>query len=171
MVAWLWNSYHHDDFLECWNMSPSAHLTSEQLKEVIDNKKKTDTGAMEVQEQVEDAEKVLDPDNSRSVFNTVLITIHNECERKSLDEEDRLPNANPMNQSIADRVPGNMHSIPGLPGMMVQVHQVWAIWLIVRRWVGSQICQEHWWQMKWVLARRLAQWQRQWYANCWLRWY
>jgi len=35
-------------------MSLSAQLTSEQLKEIIDDEMKTDQGAREVQEQVED---------------------------------------------------------------------------------------------------------------------
>ena len=48
-------------------MSPSAQLTSEQLKEFIEDEKNTDKGAREVQEQVEDGEEVLDPDNTSSV--------------------------------------------------------------------------------------------------------
>jgi len=35
--------------------------------------------------------------------------------------------------------------------------------------VGIQICQECWWQIKWVLGRLLPHWQRLWYAICWLR--
>ena len=31
---------------------------------------------------------------------------------------------------------------------------------------GMQICQEHWWQMKWPLRRCLTLWQRLGYANC-----
>jgi hypothetical protein len=45
-------------------MSQSAQLTSEQLKESIENKKKTGPGLSEVQEQVEDGEEILDPDSS-----------------------------------------------------------------------------------------------------------
>jgi len=36
-----------------------------------------------------------------------------------------------------DRVPGRKYSIPGLPGTYFLVHQVWAIWFIVRRWVSD----------------------------------
>jgi len=35
-------------------MGPSAQLTSEQLKEIIEDEKKTDQGSREVQKQVED---------------------------------------------------------------------------------------------------------------------
>ena len=55
-------------------MSPSAQLTSEQLKNIIEDKKKTDKGPRVVQEQVEDGEEVLNPENTRSVLSTVLNT-------------------------------------------------------------------------------------------------
>jgi len=116
-------------------MSPCAQLTSEQLKEIIEDEKKTDQGSREVQEQVEDGEEVLDPDNTSSVLSTVLNTINNEFEHKCLDEAVRLLNAHPIRQSTNDRVPGQKYSIPGLPGTKFLAHQVWAIWLIVRRWV------------------------------------
>jgi len=61
-------------------MSPSTQRTSEQWKEIIEDEKKTDQGAREVQEQVEDGEEVLDPDNSISVLSTVLNTINNKFE-------------------------------------------------------------------------------------------
>jgi len=116
-------------------MSPSAQLTLEQLQEIIEDKIKTDQGAREVQEQVEDGEEVLDPENTSSVLSTVLNTINNEFEHKCLDEAVRLLNAHPIRQSTGDRVPGHKYSILGLPGTKVLAHQVWAIWLIVRRWV------------------------------------
>jgi len=34
---------------------------------------------------------------------------------------------------------------------------------------GIQICLECWWQIKWVLARHLPQWQQLWYTKCWLK--
>jgi hypothetical protein len=37
-------------------MTPSAKLTSQQLKQIIEDEKKTDQGAREVKEQVEDGE-------------------------------------------------------------------------------------------------------------------
>jgi hypothetical protein len=58
-------------------MSSSAQLTSEQLKEIIEDAKKTHNSAWEVQEQVEDGEDVLDPANTSSVLNTVFSTINN----------------------------------------------------------------------------------------------
>jgi len=116
-------------------MSPSAQLTSEQLKEIIEDEKKTDQGAWEVREQVEDGEEVLDPENTSSVLSTVLNTINNEFEHECLDEAVRLLNAHPIRQSAADRVPGHKYSIPGLPGTKFLAHQVWTIWFIVRRWV------------------------------------
>ena len=61
-------------------MSPSAQLTWDQLKEIMEDEKNTDKGAWEVQEQVEDGEEVLDPANTSSVLNTVLSTINNKFE-------------------------------------------------------------------------------------------
>jgi len=116
-------------------MSPSAQLTYEQLKENIEDEKKTDQRAREVQEQVEDCETVLDPDNTSSVLSTVLNTINNEFEHECLDEVVRLLNVHPICQSTDDRVPGHKYSIPGVPGTKFVAHQVWAIWFIVRRWV------------------------------------
>jgi len=116
-------------------MSPSAHLTTEQLKEIIEDEKKTDHGAREVQEQVEDGEEVLDLENTSSVLSTVLNTINNEVEHECLDEAGRLLNAHSIRQSADDHVPGHKYSIPGLPGTKFLAHQVWAIWFIVRRWV------------------------------------
>jgi hypothetical protein len=73
-------------------MSPSAQLTSEQLKEIIDDEKNTDKGARVVQEQVEDGKEVLDLANSSAVLNTVPSTINNEFPHKCLDEAVRLVN-------------------------------------------------------------------------------
>jgi hypothetical protein len=116
-------------------MSPSAQLTSEQLKEIIDDEMMTDQGSRQVQEQVEDGKAVLDPDNTSSVLSTVLNTINNECEHECLDEAVRLLNGHPIGQSTDDRVPGHKYSHPGLPGTKFLAHQLWAIWFIVRRWV------------------------------------
>jgi len=52
-------------------MSPSAQLTSELLKEIIEVEMKIDQAAREVQEQV-DCEEDLNPENTRSVLNTVV---------------------------------------------------------------------------------------------------
>jgi len=108
-------------------MSPSTQLTWEQLKEIIEDEKKTYKGAREVQEQVEDGEEVLDPENTCSVLNTVLNTNNNEFEHKSLDETVRLQNAHLICQSTDDCVPGHKYSIPGLPATKFLLHQVWAI--------------------------------------------
>jgi hypothetical protein len=116
-------------------MSPSAQLTSAQLKEIIEDEKRTDQGAREVQEQVEDGEEVLDPDNTSTVLSTVLNTINNEFEHECLDEVVRLLNTHYIHQSADDRVTGHKYSIPGLRGTQCLAHQVWAIWFIVRRWV------------------------------------
>jgi len=116
-------------------MSLSSQLTSEQLKELIEDEKNMDKSAREVQEQVEDGEEVLNPENTSSVLNTVLNTINNEFEHECLDEAVRVLNAHPICQSTDDSVPGHKYSIPGLPGTNFLVHQVWAIWFIVRRWV------------------------------------
>ena len=96
---------------------------------------KTDQGARDVQEQVEDGEELLDPDNTSSVLSTVLNTINNEFEHECLDEAFRLLNANSILQSPDDHVPGHKYSIPGLPGTEFLAHQAWAMRLIMRRWV------------------------------------
>jgi SNF2 family DNA or RNA helicase len=116
-------------------MCISAQLTSEQLKEIIEDDMNTDKSAREVREQVEDGEEVPDPENTSLVLNTVRNTINNEFEHKCLDEAIRLVNALPLRQSPDDRIPGCRYSIPGLPGTKFSVHQVWANWFIVRRWV------------------------------------
>jgi len=90
-------------------MSPSAQLTSEQLKVIIDDGTNTDKGAKEVQEQVEDGEEVLDPDNMSSVLNTFLNTIYNKFGHECHDEAVRLLTAHPICQSIDDRVPGQKY--------------------------------------------------------------
>jgi hypothetical protein len=108
-------------------MSPSAQHTSEQLKEIIENEKKTDQGATDVQEQVEDGEGVLDPDNTSSVLSTVLNTINNEFGHECLDEVVSLLNIHPIRQSTDNRVPGHKYSIPGPPRTKYEAHQVWAI--------------------------------------------
>jgi len=115
-------------------MNPSAQLTLEQVKEIIEDNMKTDHGTRVVQEQVDD-EGDLDPDNTSSVINTLLSTITNEFEHECLDAAVRLLNANPIRQSTDDRVPGHIYSIPGLPGTKFLAHQVCAIHVIVRRWV------------------------------------
>jgi len=114
-------------------MSLSAQLTSEQLKEIIEDEKNTDKSAREIQEQVEDGEEVLAPENTSAVLNTVLNTINNKFEHECLDEAVRLLNARPIPQSPDDRVPGCKYSIPGLPGTKFLTQQVWGIWFIVRR--------------------------------------
>jgi hypothetical protein len=108
-------------------MSPSAQLTSEQLKEIIEGAKKTNQGTNEVQEQVEDGEEVLNPDNSISVLSTALNTINNKFEHECLDEAVRLLNAHPICQSTEGCVPGHTYSHPDLPGTKFLAHQVWAI--------------------------------------------
>jgi len=84
-------------------MSPSAQLTLEQPKEMIEDEKKTDQGARYVQEQ-EDGKEDLNPENTSSVVNTVLNTINNEFELKCLEEAVWLLNAHPILQSIDHRI-------------------------------------------------------------------
>jgi len=116
-------------------MSPSAQLTSEQMKEIIEDEMKTDQGEREVQEQVEDGEEVLDPDDASSVLSTVPNIINNEFEQECVNKALRLLNVHPIHQLTDDHVPGHKYSIPGLPGTKFLENQVWAIWFIVRRWV------------------------------------
>jgi len=137
MVSCLWDTYHCDEVQKHQNISPSTKRTSEQLKEIIQKEKKKDKSAREVQEQVEDAEEVLDPANTSSVLIKVHITINNEFEPECLDEAVKLLNAHPIHQSTDNRVQGHKYSIPGLPGIKFLTHQVWAIRFMVRRWVSD----------------------------------
>jgi len=114
-------------------MSPSVQLTLVQLKEIIEDKMKTNQGAREVQEQV-DGKEVLHPDNTGAVLSTVRNTINNEFEHECHDEAVRLLNVHPIHQSIDECVSGHKYSIPDLPETKFLAHQVWAIWFIVRRW-------------------------------------
>ena len=89
-------------------MSQSAQITSEQLKELIDDEMKTDQGAREVQEQVEDGEEDLDPENTSSVVNTVPNTLADRYDepRASLLERQgllmRLTLESPLKTSVTD---------------------------------------------------------------------
>jgi len=87
-----------------------------------------------VQEQLH-GEEFLDPDNTISVLSTVRNTINNEFEHECLDELVRLLDAHLLRQSTEHRLPDHKYSIPGLPGTMFLVRQVWAIWFNVSRWV------------------------------------
>jgi len=66
-------------------MSPSAQVTSAQLKKNIQNAKKTEKGANEVEEQVEDDEEVLHPDNGTDVSSTHLNTMNIQFEHEWLE--------------------------------------------------------------------------------------
>jgi len=134
-IAYLRNTKHLFEFQERRRKSPSTQPTSEQLREIIEEVKKTDQGAREVQEHVGHSEEVLNPDNTRSVVSTVLNTINNKFEHECLDEAVRLLNIYSIRQSSDDRVPGYKYSIPGLPGTKFVTHQVWGIWLVLRRWM------------------------------------
>jgi len=108
-------------------MSPSAQLTSEQLKVIIEDEKKTDQGARVVQVQV-DGEEDLHPENTSSVFNTVFNTINNEFQHECLEEVVRLLNAHPIHQSIHCSRPQVFNyrpatnDISGAPGLGYLVH-------------------------------------------------
>ena len=104
-------------------MSPSAQLTAEQLKEIIEDKKKTDQDESKDQEQL-DGEEVLNPDNTCSVLSTALNSINNESTHDCLDEEVRLPNTHPNRQSTDGHVPIHQYGIPALPRTKNLVHQV-----------------------------------------------
>jgi len=73
-------------------MSPSAKLTSEQLKKIIENEKMTGKSARDVQEQV-DGKEDLNPENTSSELNTALNTINNQFEHGCLHEAVKLLNA------------------------------------------------------------------------------
>jgi len=107
-------------------MSLSAQFTSEQLKEIIEDEKNTDKSTRDIPEQVEDGVDVPHPENTCSVLNTVLNTINKQFEHKCLDKAVRLLTTHPIRELPDD-------CVPGLPRTKHLVHQVWAIWLIVRR--------------------------------------
>jgi hypothetical protein len=89
-------------------MSPSAQLTSEQLKEIIEEEKRMDKSAREVHEQVEDGEVVLDPTNTSSVLNTGLSTINNKFEHEWQHQAVRVLNAHLIRQLIDARFLGHI---------------------------------------------------------------
>jgi hypothetical protein len=116
-------------------MSPSAQLTSEQLKEIIEDKKNPGNGARVVQEQVENGNEVLDSADTSLVLSMALSTIHDEFEHECPDETVRLLNVHSIRQSTDDWDPGHKYSFPHLPGSKCLAHSVWACWFSVRRWV------------------------------------
>jgi hypothetical protein len=94
----------------------------------------TDQGSRVVQEQVGGKED-LKPDNTHSALNAVLNAINNKFEHECLDEAVKLQNTYPIHQSIPHCIPGHKDSIPGLLITSFPVHQVGAIWILVRRFV------------------------------------
>jgi hypothetical protein len=104
-------------------MSASAQFTSEQLTEIIEDNRKSDQGAREVQKQV-DGKEDLNPANTCSTLNTVRITINNKFEHECHDEAVRLQNSQLICQSIDDHVPGHEYSIQGLPGTKFLAHHI-----------------------------------------------
>jgi hypothetical protein len=115
-------------------MSLSGQHTSEQLKEIGNDRIETYYGAREVHEQV-DGKKALHADNKVSVLSKVLKTTNNKHEHEWLNGLIRLLNAHRTRQSTDDIVPSYMYSIPSWPRREFLVHQVWAIWFIMRWWV------------------------------------
>jgi len=115
-------------------MSPSAQHTTQLLKEIIEDEENTEQGARENQEHFDDSDEVLNQDNSISVLWTILNNIYNEFEHKYHHEAVRLLNTHPIHQSEVDHVRGHKYSIPGLLWTKFLAHQVWAFWVIVRRW-------------------------------------
>lgn len=96
-------------------MSPYVQLTSEQLKEIVENGQDSDKSAREVHEQVQNNEEVLDPDNTSVEWNSVLHSNNNKYKHKCLDDTVRQLNAHPVRQSTDDLDPRHKYSIPGLP--------------------------------------------------------
>jgi len=112
-------------------MSQSSLHLSVQLKEIIEEEKKTEQWAQEVHEQV-NGKEILNPDYCSSVLSTVYNEICQELEPACLDAVVRLVNSHPIHQSHDDWVAGNKYSIPGLLGSWFLAHQVWAIWFIMK---------------------------------------
>src|SRR5258708_7060497 len=108
-------------------MSQLAKLISEQLKDIIEDQMKFEQGAREVQKHMDDKHD-LESGNTSSELNRVFTTINNKFEHKCIEEVVRLLNAYLICQSIHDHVPGQMYSIPDLPGLKSLVPQDWAMW-------------------------------------------
>jgi len=104
-------------------MRASAQLTSEQLKEIIKDEKKTNNVSREAEEEM-DGEEIFNPDNSGSVLSTVLNPINNAFEHECHNEAVRMLNAHPRHKSSDDCVLVYKHSISGMPGTQFQPHQV-----------------------------------------------
>jgi hypothetical protein len=102
-------------------MSPVVQHPSEQLKEIIQDKKMNDQGAREVQEQV-DGEEVLNLDNTSSVLSNDHNTINNKLEHECLKYGVRFLYAHLICQSTDDRGTGHNYFIPGLPRTKFLAH-------------------------------------------------
>jgi len=89
-----------------------------------------------------DGEDVLAPDNTCSVSGSFFNTISKEFEHEYLDKAVRPLNTHPIHQLTDYCVPGHKYSLSGLPRTKFMVHQVWAIWFIVRRWVWDATMRE-----------------------------
>jgi hypothetical protein len=84
---------------------------------------------------VENGKEVLDLDYGSSVLNAVLKTINNKSEHGCLNEVIGLRNTHTIHQIQVDQVSCTQYTITGLPRPKYLVHQVLAIWYILRNWV------------------------------------
>jgi len=126
---------------------------------------KTDQGASEVQEQVEDGEEVLDPDNTSSVLGTVL--------KQSTTNLNMRRSGCWMSILFADK---QMTVFQGtnIPFQACREQSFWGTRFgpSGSSWGDGYtmlIYQEHRWRMKWILERLSPQLQWQCFANWWLR--
>jgi len=67
-------------------MSPSAQLITGQLEEIIENEQKTDKGAREVQNQVDNSKDDFDPDITSTLRSTDVDKINNDFELEWFDD-------------------------------------------------------------------------------------
>jgi len=83
MVVCVCKTQHCDEFREGCRISLFAQPTSEQLKEIILYKEKTETCATDAQAWVDNGEEVLDPGNTSFEWNSFLNTRNNTSDHVS----------------------------------------------------------------------------------------
>jgi len=100
-----WKSWHHYEFPQHQSISPSVLLTLEQQKRINYDIKTLKLGAREVQDQMEDAEEVFDPDTRISVMSTIHNTVNKQINSNYLTAVLSKIYANALHQSKADSIP------------------------------------------------------------------
>jgi len=88
------NTYHCNEYQEYQSISPSAQVISKQLKELVEDRKKTDNSGREIQKLVDD-EEVINPDNSSILLTIVFNSINNNIKPQLLHDAVRHHSIHP----------------------------------------------------------------------------